>query len=109
MTSSTEEKIVKDCNWDRLKDYNNNTYLDAERVIAECHGLWVVESAFRISKGTLEMDPMFHFTERRIEVHICICFTAYKVYEEPKRLVTINKIWMSVHKGADAVKLFFCV
>lgn len=24
------------------------------------------------------MRPMFHFTERRIEAHICICFIAYK-------------------------------
>ncbi len=24
--------------------------------------------------------PMLHFTERRIEAHICICFVAYKVY-----------------------------
>ena len=38
----------------------------------------VTERAFRVSKGTLEMRPMFHFTERRIEAHVCICFIAYK-------------------------------
>ena len=28
--------------------------------------------------------PMFHFTPKRIEVHVCICFVAYKVYKELK-------------------------
>lgn len=77
---------------------------DAERVIAEYHGLWVVERAFRISKGTLEMRPMFHFTERRIEAHVCIYFIAYKVYKELERLIAVNKIGMSVDKVIDAAK-----
>ena len=100
----SEEKIAEDCKWDGLKGYITNTDLDAERVIAEYHGLWVVERAFRISKGTLEMRPMFHFTERRIEAHVCICFIAYKVYKELERLIAVNKIGMSVDKVLDAAK-----
>ena len=100
----SEEKIAEDCQWDGLKGYITNTDLDAERVIAEYHGLWVVERAFRVSKGTLEMRPMFHFTERRIEAHVCICFIAYKVYKELERLIAINKIGMSVDKVLDAAK-----
>ena len=84
--------------------YITNTDLDAERVIDQYHGLWVVERAFRISKGTLEMRPMFHFTERRIEAHICICFIAYKVYKELERLIAINKIGMSVDNVLDVAK-----
>ena len=53
--SISEEKIAEDCKWDGLKGYITNTDLDAERVIAQYHGLWVVERAFRISKGTLEI------------------------------------------------------
>ena len=34
---------------------------------------------------------MFHFTERRIEAHVCICFIAYKVYKELERLFAIIK------------------
>lgn len=100
----SDEKIAEDCKWDGLKGYITNTSLDAERVIAEYHGLWVVERAFRISKGALEMRPMFHFTERRIEAHICICFIAYKVYKELERLITINNIGMSVDYVLDAAK-----
>ena len=102
--SISEEKIAEDCKWDGLKGYITNTDLDAERVIDQYHGLWVVERAFRISKGTLEMRPMFHFTERRIEAHICICFIAYKVYKELERLIAINKIGMSVDHVLDVAK-----
>lgn len=102
--SISEEKIAEDCKWDGLKGYITNTDFDTERVINQYHGLWVVERAFRISKGTLEMRPMFHFTERRIEAHICICFIAYKVYKELERLIAINKIGMSVDHVLDIAK-----
>ena len=100
----SEQKIAEDCRWDGFKGYITNTDLDAERVIAEYHGLWVVERAFRISKGTLEMRPMFHFTERRIEAHVCICFIAYKIYKELERQISINKIGMSVDQVLDIAK-----
>lgn len=100
----SDDRIAEDSKWDGLKGYVTNTCLDAEQVIAQYHGLWVVERAFRISKGTLEMRPMFHFTERRIEAHICICFIAYKVYKELERLIAINNIGMSVDRVLDAAK-----
>ena len=52
----SEEKIAEDCQWDGLKGYITNTDLDAERVIAEYHGLWVVERAFRVSKNKIGMS-----------------------------------------------------
>lgn len=100
----SEQKIAEDCRWDGLKGYLTNTALDAPAVIVQYHGLWEVERAFRVSKGKLEMRPMFHFTERRIEAHICICFIAYKVYKELERLIAVNKIGMSVDKELDAAK-----
>ena len=96
--------MAEDCKWDGIKGYITNTDINAECVIDQYHGLWVVERAFRISKGTLEMRPMFHFTERRIEAHICICFIAYKVYKELERLISINKIDMSVDHVLDIAK-----
>ena len=50
------------------------------------------------------MRPMFYFTERRIEAHICIYFIAYKVYKELERLIAINNIEMSVDKVLEAAK-----
>jgi len=50
------------------------------------------------------MRPMFHFTERRIEAHVCICFVAYKVYKELERIIAATGIRMSVDKVLDIAK-----
>ena len=93
-----EEKIAQDARWDGLKGYITNTDLSRDEVIEQYHGLWVVERAFRISKGNLQMRPIFHFTEKRIEAHICICFVAYKIYKELERRLPLFGIKLSVDK-----------
>ena len=91
-------KIEEDARWDGLKGYVTNTDLAPVEVIRQYHGLWVVERAFRIGKSSLGMRPMFHFTPKRIEAHICICFVAYKVYKELERNIRELGIGMSVDK-----------
>ena len=68
------------------------------------NGLWVVENAFRVTKGALQIRPVFHFTARRIEAHVCICFVAYKVYKELERRLRINGINLSVDKVLNIAK-----
>lgn len=92
----SEEKIMEDAKWDGLKGYITNTLLTPIEIVEQYHGLWVVERAFRITKGNLEARPIFHFTEKRIEAHICICFIAYKVYKELERIIKLAKIDLSV-------------
>ena len=98
------DKIKEDSCWDGLKGYITNTQLLAKKVYEEYSGLWQVERAFRISKGTLELRPMFHFTKERIKAHVCICFVAYKVYKELERILKIAKINISVDKVLDIAK-----
>ena len=98
------EKIKEDERWDGLKGYITNTTLAAKTVYEEYSGLWQVEKAFRIAKGTLELRPMFHFTKERIQAHVCICFVAYKVYKELERILKIAKINLSVDKVLDIAK-----
>jgi transposase len=98
------EKIAEDEKWDGLKGYITNTTLPAYKVYEEYSGLWQVERAFRISKGTLELRPMFHFTQKRIKAHVCICFVAYKVYMELERILKISGIGMSVDKALDIAR-----
>ena len=62
-----QDKIKQDEQWDGLKGYITNTGLPAKEVYEQYSGLWSVERAFRITKGTLEMRPVFHFTPKRIE------------------------------------------
>ena len=47
---------------------------------------------------------MFHFTKKRIEAHVCICFVADKVYKELERNLKNNNIKMSVDKVLSIAK-----
>ena len=99
-----QDKIKQDEQWDGLKGYLTNTSLPSEEVYVQYSSLWWVERAFRITKGTLEMRPMFHFTPKRIEAHVCICFVAYKVYKELERILKMKQINMSVDRVLDIAK-----
>lgn len=94
--SIREDKIKEDSSWDGLKAYVTNTTLAPSEVVAQYHGLWVVERAFRVSKGTIETRPIFHFTEKRIEAHVCLCFVAFKIYKELERIISKIGLNMSV-------------
>jgi transposase len=98
------DKINEDEKWDGLKGYITNTTLPAREVYEQYNGLWVIERAYRVTKGTLEMRPMFHFTPRRIEAHVCLCFVAYKVYKELERILKISNIDLSVDKVLNIAK-----
>jgi transposase len=99
-----KDKIIEDEKWDGLKGYITNTDLSASKVYEQYSGLWQVERAFRITKGTLELRPMFHFTPKRIEAHVCICFVAYKVYKELERILRLKGVSLSVDKVLDIAK-----
>ena len=78
-----------------LKGYLTNTKLEAKEVYEQYCGLRVKERACRVTKGTLEMRPMFHFTAKRIEAHVCICFVACKVYKELERILKLSEFDLS--------------
>jgi transposase len=99
-----QQKITEDEKWDGWKGYLTNTKLSAKEVCDQYNGLWMVERAYRVTKGTLEMRPVFHFTPKRIEAHVCICFVAYKVYKELERILKLNGINMSVDKVLNIAK-----
>lgn len=102
--SINQNKICEDEKWDGWKGYLTNTTLPAKEVYEQYCGLWVIERAYRVTKGTLEMRPMFHFTPKRIEAHVCICFVAYKVYKELERILKLNNINLSVDKVLNIAK-----
>jgi len=97
-------KIKEDEKWDGLKGYLTNTELAAKDVYEQYSELWVIERAYRVTKGTLELRPMFHFTTKRIEAHVCICFVAYKVYKELERILKLSGINLSVDKVLNIAK-----
>ena len=98
------DKIQEDARWDGLKGYLTNTKIPTNQIYEAYHNLWHVERAFRIAKSKIEIRPMFHFTRRRIEAHICICFVALKVYKELERMLKVSDIKMSIDKVLNLAK-----
>jgi len=98
------DKITEDAKWDGFKGYITNTELPTATIYKQYSELWQVERAFRVTKGVLELRPMFHFTKKRIEAHVCICFVAYKVYKELDRILKEREIKLSVDKVLNIAK-----
>lgn len=51
----------------------------AEEVAKQYKRLQLVEHGFRTLKSSLDIRPMFHWTPRRIESHVFICFLALQM------------------------------
>jgi transposase len=98
------EVVKTDEQWDGLKGYITNTTLSGSTICEQYSGLWQIERAFRITKGTLELRPMFHFTKKRIEAHVCLCFVAYKVYKELERVLKLKNVNLSVDSVLNIAK-----
>ncbi len=73
-----EEAIKKDEMFDgyyAIQTSERN--LTPQDILKAYHTLWRIEESFRIMKTTLEVRPIFHWTEPRIKGHFVICFLAF--------------------------------
>lgn len=102
-------KFEDDAKWDGLKGYITNTQLSKEEVITQYSQLWQIEKTFRISKSDLQIRPIYHRLQRRIEAHICISFAACKVYKELERQLKEKKSPYSVEQTIDIIKTIYKV
>ncbi len=55
----------------------NNTDLPVSTILEEYKHLYRIEHTFRTFKSHLETRPMFHWTDKRIEGHLCLCYLSY--------------------------------
>ena len=75
-----EEKIRQATLWDGFSAViTNEETKNKESVLEKYKGLWQIEAAFRLNKHDLQMRPIYHWTARRIEAHVLICFIAYSL------------------------------
>lgn len=73
-----EDKIKASEQYDGfLAISTNNSSLPATEILDQYKQLFKIEHTFRNFKSHLEMRPMFHWTDKRIEGHICLCYIAY--------------------------------
>jgi transposase len=107
--SIDKAKFENDGKWDGLKGYVTNTCLTKEEIIENYGHLWKIEKAFRVSKHDLKIRPIYHRLKRRIEAHICIAFTAYKVYKELERQIQVKKIDLSPEKAIEIAKTIYAL
>jgi transposase len=103
------EKYEADARWDGLKGYLTNTTLPKEKVIEQYGKLWQIEKTFRISKSDLQVRPIYHRLQQRIEAHICISFAACKIYKELERLLQEKKLGLSPEKAIDILRTIYQV
>jgi transposase len=107
--SIDREKFEQDALWDGLKGYLTNSTLSKKAIIDNYGELWNIEKAFRISKHDLQIRPIYHRAERRIEAHICISFVAYKIYKELERQLKVKGSRWSVEKIIEIAETIYCV
>lgn len=107
--SVSDHKIEDDKKWDGLKGYITNTNLSKEEALENYKDLWQIEKAFRVAKTDLEIRPVYHRIQRRIEAHICIAFVAYKIYKELERQLKIKKAALSAEKAIAIAKTIYAV
>ncbi|MDM1373855.1 IS1634 family transposase [Myroides marinus] len=101
------EKFDQDAKWDGLKGYLTNAKLPKEQILENYNHLWRIEKAFRVAKTDLQIRPIYHRKQKRIEAHICLTFVAYKLYKEIERLLEIKKSDWSVEKVIEVSKSIF--
>lgn len=99
-----QEKVDKDAAWDGLKGYLTNSKMTKEEVLENYRHLWQIEKAFRVAKNELKIRPIFHHKRQRIEAHICLNFTAYKVYKELDRILKAKKSRLSPEKVIEIIQ-----
>ncbi|SMD43912.1 Transposase [Aquiflexum balticum DSM 16537] len=99
-----QEKVDMDAKWDGLKGYLTNSTMTKEEVLENYRHLWQIEKAFRVAKNELKIRPVFHHKRERIEAHICLNFTAYKVYKELDRILKSKKAGLSPENVIEIIQ-----
>jgi len=73
-----QDKIANEARYDGFLAISTNaSKVGAEQVLDHYHHLFQIEHSFRTFKSYLETRPMFHWTDKRIEGHICLCYLSY--------------------------------
>jgi len=109
-------KIQEDARWDGFKAIATTTKLSVSECISKYKDLFEVEHAFRSLKSQLKVRPIFHWTDKRIEGHIALCFIAYaflnylrlKTEMTEKELIrTLDKMQLSEIEESKNAEHFF--
>lgn len=91
-----QEKIILSEKYDGLLAISTNTkHLSVAEVLDHYRHLYQIEQTFRTFKSHLETRPMFHWTDMRIQGHICLCYIAYALLTQMQLRLEKNNMKMS--------------
>jgi len=96
-----EEKIAKSQRYDGFISISTNAEkLSDEEALGAYKQLYKIEHSFRTFKSYLETRPMFHWTRKRIEGHLCLCYISFTLLnyliQQMRRKgepISENKLW----------------
>jgi len=71
-----EQAFRADARYDGKFVLRTNTSLPRAEVVAAYKQAWQIERAFRTLKSHLDLRPMFHWTDARIQGHVTVCVLA---------------------------------
>jgi transposase len=77
--------------------------LTPEDVISAYHNLYKIEQSFRIMKTSLEVEPIFVWTPKRIKGHFVICFLAFLLERHLEFKLQKNNVSASAEKIRGAL------
>lgn len=77
--------------------------LAPEDVISAYHNLYKIEQSFRIMKTSLEVEPIFVWTPKRIKGHFLICFLSFLLERHLEFKLAKNNISASAEKIRGAL------
>lgn len=97
-----EDKIEQAAKYDGFIAISTNTNVKATSALEQYKQLYKIEQSFRSFKSHLEVRPMFHWTDKRIEGHICMCYIAFTlqnwVLNKTKGKMTENTLRTTLDK-----------
>ena len=111
MSFTLKAKIAEDEKFDGfLAIATNNNELSIADILHQYKQLYKIEHAFRTFKSHLDTRPTFHWTDKRIDGNICMCYIAYTLLNNT--LLKLNKSGKeftetNLHKILDKMRLNF--
>lgn len=98
------DKIKLDEKWDGYYGIQSSKKdLDIKTVLDTYNRLWKIEESFRVLKTNLETRPMFHWTPKRIQGHLVLCFISFMLQRTLEIMLANKGVSTSLEKTRNAI------
>ena len=99
-----QDKLSTEEAWDGISGIiTNNEEISHKEAFTQYKNLWQIENCFRIQKTDLKIRPIYHWTPRRVQTHIAMCFMAFCCQQYLSYRLKMQKINLSIEKIRDAL------